>query len=359
MKKILSICVFVIIFLFLLYPVIVFAGCCRNGNICTDHPYVEGNNDQNNCTSGGGEWFDGSCRTTTGCPQSGLPLIPRDQSATPIGTVYPPSNQIIKLNVPLGNKATIDLKNEPLATYLAIWYGFIIGSVGILATVMIMWGGFKWLTSRGNATNISNAKENIWSAIIGLVLAFLSYTILYLINPALTVIKTPALTADLSGFIGTQQQGTPSPTAPGPEDHLDETQLNDGRTNLINSWQNLGVSFLSSNHIFIPPNVRVDGLSTDIMAAAQILQGGCNCNLKITSGYRPESAGSQHQLGRAVDFSRENEQFNTFMQNTVIGNSQPAFYYRSQPAYRVVYGGINMVVINETINGVWHVDVRR
>ncbi|MBI5765861.1 hypothetical protein HZA71_01385, partial [Candidatus Falkowbacteria bacterium] len=56
-----------------------------------------------------------------------------------------------------------------MSTYLAIWYGFIIGAVGILATVMIMWGGFKWLTSRGNATTISGAKETIWSAIIGLV----------------------------------------------------------------------------------------------------------------------------------------------------------------------------------------------
>ena len=131
------------------------------------------------------------------------------------GTVNPSGNYI-KLNVPLGDMKDLNLSaGEPLYWYLSVWYGFIIGSVGILATVMIMWGGFKWLTSRGNATTISAAKETIWSAIIGLVLAFLSYTILYLINPALIVIKTPALTADFSSFTGGQTSGTQTATAGG------------------------------------------------------------------------------------------------------------------------------------------------
>ncbi|HNP75440.1 MAG TPA: pilin [bacterium] len=94
------------------------------------------------------------------------------------------------LNVSVGNIETMSLSNI-FADYIIMWYNFIIGAIGILATVMIMYGGLKWLTSRGNSAVISNAKEKIFSALIGLVLVFLSYTILYLVNPNLVVIKTP------------------------------------------------------------------------------------------------------------------------------------------------------------------------
>jgi len=95
----------------------------------------------------------------------------------------------IILNVPIAGIKEV----SNFGTYFQLWYSFAIGAVGVLATVMIMWGGFKWLTSRGNSGVISESKQIIWSAIIGVVLAFLSYTILYLINPQLTTIGLPTL----------------------------------------------------------------------------------------------------------------------------------------------------------------------
>ncbi|MFA5047471.1 MAG: glycoside hydrolase family protein [Patescibacteria group bacterium] len=76
-----------------------------------------------------------------------------------------------------------------LGKYIQAWYTLIISVVGIIATVMLMWGGLKWLTSRGNAGAISDAKEIIWSAIIGLALTLLSWTVLSLINPQLLTMK--------------------------------------------------------------------------------------------------------------------------------------------------------------------------
>ncbi|MEK7653065.1 MAG: pilin [Patescibacteria group bacterium] len=102
------------------------------------------------------------------------------------------SKDVYCLNAPIGGLTEVNIKTEnPLYKYISVWYGFIIGSIGILATVMIMYGGFKWLTSRGNSSQISDAKEKIISAITGLLLAFLSYTILNLINPRLVQITTP------------------------------------------------------------------------------------------------------------------------------------------------------------------------
>jgi len=64
---------------------------------------------------------------------------------------------------------------------------------GIIATIIIMWGGFKWLFSRGDTKQISDAKDTIFSAIAGLILAFGSYLIISLVNPNLTKIKMPEI----------------------------------------------------------------------------------------------------------------------------------------------------------------------
>jgi len=58
---------------------------------------------------------------------------------------------------------------------------------------MIMWGGFKYLVSRGDKASIESAKTQMISAVTGVVLAFGTYTLLYLINPALLTINTPNL----------------------------------------------------------------------------------------------------------------------------------------------------------------------
>ena len=112
------------------------------------------------------------------------------------------------LNVSVGNIETMSLSNI-FADYIIMWYNFIIGAIGILATVMIMYGGLKWLTSRGNSAAIGDAKEKISSALIGLVLVFLSYTILYLVNPNLTVIKMPKFpnVANVNYTGGTSESG--------------------------------------------------------------------------------------------------------------------------------------------------------
>ncbi|MFA5029177.1 MAG: pilin [Patescibacteria group bacterium] len=116
------------------------------------------------------------------------------------------------LNVPLGNMAKEFNVTDAniLGTYFNIWYRLIIGAVGVLAAVMVMWGGFKWLASRGNSSEIGQAKEIIISALIGLVLAFLSFTILYLINPKLTVITMPHLDSVTTPTASTQPVGLAS-----------------------------------------------------------------------------------------------------------------------------------------------------
>jgi hypothetical protein len=49
--------------------------------------------------------------------------------------------------------------------------------VGIVAVVMIIWGGFKYITSGGDSGNISAAKNTILFAIVGLIIVALAQII--------------------------------------------------------------------------------------------------------------------------------------------------------------------------------------
>lgn len=49
--------------------------------------------------------------------------------------------------------------------------------VGVLAVIMLVWGGIRYTTSAGNANSVSAAKNTILYAIIGLVVAFFAYAI--------------------------------------------------------------------------------------------------------------------------------------------------------------------------------------
>ncbi|MDO8504790.1 MAG: pilin, partial [Candidatus Liptonbacteria bacterium] len=73
-------------------------------------------------------------------------------------------------------------------------YYFAIGLGGLLAFIAITYAGIKWMLARGNPSGISDAKDQIVQALLGLVLLFGAYIILNTINPALTVLSIPGLT---------------------------------------------------------------------------------------------------------------------------------------------------------------------
>ena len=53
----------------------------------------------------------------------------------------------------------------------------LLGFLGIIAIVIILYGGFVWLTSAGNEEKVGQAKKIITSGIIGLIIIFVSYAI--------------------------------------------------------------------------------------------------------------------------------------------------------------------------------------
>ena len=75
---------------------------------------------------------------------------------------------------------------RPIAEYIKAIYAYAVGAVGILATVMLMIGGLRWILAAGNPSSISEAKDMIIASISGMVLVLTSYLVLNQVNPALT-----------------------------------------------------------------------------------------------------------------------------------------------------------------------------
>jgi hypothetical protein len=98
----------------------------------------------------------------------------------------------INLQIPLGTVSQLKTSTG-FETYFSLWFNIIIGSVGVLAVIMIIWNSTKWLTAAGASGAISEAKTGITMAVIGLLISLFSYSMLYLLNPNLTILRLPAL----------------------------------------------------------------------------------------------------------------------------------------------------------------------
>jgi hypothetical protein len=91
------------------------------------------------------------------------------------------------------DKGNTDGKIRDLADYIGRFYNFAIAIVGMIAAVMLIIGGFQYLTSGGDPGKVAAGKKRIIDALVGIVLALSAYTILFTVNPALLTFRLPNL----------------------------------------------------------------------------------------------------------------------------------------------------------------------
>lgn len=72
----------------------------------------------------------------------------------------------------LGSGTDTDLKGK-----VANIINIILGFLGLLAVVMILIAGFKWMMAGGNEETVKQARDNIKNAVIGLAIVFASFII--------------------------------------------------------------------------------------------------------------------------------------------------------------------------------------
>jgi len=64
-----------------------------------------------------------------------------------------------------------------LALVLGKMIGIILSFLGVLFFALMIYGGFLWMTARGNDQQVTNAKELIIAAVIGLIIVLSAYAI--------------------------------------------------------------------------------------------------------------------------------------------------------------------------------------
>ena len=99
-----------------------------------------------------------------------------------------------KFNVPLpGLDNTLLIDKNSLSDYVVYVYKFVVGVTGLLAVFMITIGGVIWIFAGGNSAKIVKAKQYITGSVVGVLLSLGSYSILYIINPALVANSLPSI----------------------------------------------------------------------------------------------------------------------------------------------------------------------
>ncbi|MFH1657660.1 MAG: pilin [bacterium] len=76
-----------------------------------------------------------------------------------------------------------------LSDYIKYLFSFSLVAGGLIAFSALILGGYKHTTSGGNPSKMADAKDQIFSAIIGLVILLSSFLILNSVNPKLTVLR--------------------------------------------------------------------------------------------------------------------------------------------------------------------------
>ena len=79
---------------------------------------------------------------------------------------------------------TADMQNKSIAGeggLISILINFLLWTVGVLSVVMIIFSGFRYITSAGDATKTKSAQTALTYSIVGLIVAVLAWVIVKMV----------------------------------------------------------------------------------------------------------------------------------------------------------------------------------
>ena len=204
-----------------------------------------------------------------------------------------------------------------IGEYIVGIYKYAIGIAGILATIVMMIGGFMWLMAGGNQSRISEAKSWIGASLTGLIIALSSYLILYQVNPnlvkfdALKVawIKPEAEKKEITKF----------------------TTLKDLDARKLLSDQ--GISVKNNYCTTVDPSsgnpccncTSLEGIPHTAINGLIELKTNCpECNMKVTGG--TEYGHTTHGMGKAIVDLGSDTNLNNYIINNEVDTKDKGSY---------------------------------
>jgi D-alanyl-D-alanine dipeptidase len=228
-----------------------------------------------------------------------VPLLASAASPTPVAP---------NLQVPIpGLDLAAEMQKtggDAISTYIAGIYRFLLAIIGVVAGVAIMVGGFTYLTAGGDKSKVDEGKKRIYNALAGMVLAFSSYLLLYVINPDLVNFKSFKIISITPEVYTAEQSVSEDVDAANGNvipDHYACHTVDDCRTLCAKSksdWPTATSDMVTPKDvILVTPSQGLEnpkGVSVTPPTAAALQQAGTiavgkdpNYSLKLYSGYRP------------------------------------------------------------------------
>lgn len=99
-----------------------------------------------------------------------------------------PSERPLEITYPaVPNATTPTTVATPIPEYVKYLYYFFLVVTGFFAVGALFYGGFRYITSAGSPEAMKDAKDQILAAILGLLILFSSWLILYQLSPQLVI----------------------------------------------------------------------------------------------------------------------------------------------------------------------------
>jgi hypothetical protein len=79
-----------------------------------------------------------------------------------------------------GGSGTYDVgkyEDTDIAVYIGNIIQYILGFLGVIFLVLLIYSGFLWMTARGESDAVSTSKDILTNAIIGLIIVLMSYVV--------------------------------------------------------------------------------------------------------------------------------------------------------------------------------------
>lgn len=83
-------------------------------------------------------------------------------------------------------QSTYDTSNADLIPMIGNIIKIALGFLGIILLIIIIYGGFLWMTSQGEEEKVGKAKKIIGAGVVGVLIIVLAYTITYFVVNQLT-----------------------------------------------------------------------------------------------------------------------------------------------------------------------------
>ena len=152
-------------------------GCCHNGSSGQDIIVIQ----SADCAGFQETWTAGAC------PSASAPAsAPAGGSSAPAQTnckLDSTGREICSLENPIGigQKGTTEV-----TAIISLIIKTALGIIGAITLLMLIWGGFQWLTSAGNDEKVHSGTQTMVWAVIGVILVFASYLLLSTFTDYLT-----------------------------------------------------------------------------------------------------------------------------------------------------------------------------